>query len=819
MLRNYLLIAFRSILKNKLTSFINITGLAIAMASAILIFLFVSDELVYDQYNSKADRTYRITREFFSDDGSVNLRFGNVVAPIGPLLKNDFGEIETVARTRNFPFVITREEHGELKKVIAEQGTFFAEPDILKIFDFTILSSSDSVLLEKPNTLMLSEKTAIKFFGDIDVVGKHLRVGNRFDMEITGVYKNLPIQSHWHPDLMLSFSTLNDSTFYGRKKLETQWGNNQFGTYIVLEHGGDPKKLEAQLPSFLNRHLRVYAGKDKWVMPENKDASKTSALRVQKVTDIHLRSAMDDELEAGGSLTNVYMISIIGSFIILIACFNFVNLSTATSSNRAKEVGLRKVVGAFKLQLVYQYLGESILIALLGLVFALGFSSMFLPWLNSFTQKNISIDLIAHWPLLLILLAFSLLIGVLAGIYPAFVLSGFKPAIVLKGQRGSFKSRATLRKALVITQFTISIVLIIATVIIKEQLGYLNTRPLGYKRDQVVVLPFFRELRPNYDAFHNELTKNSSIGNAALSSLVPTNRLVDSYGDAKVTEGNNLVDPKVNFRSVSVDEDFIDTYGIQIAAGRNFSKSIPTDDSLAFIINETGANALGWKNYADKINSDFQYSGVNGKLIGIVKDFHFESLHQPISPTIFLIRKDNFDFFSVRISSNDMQTSLDYLGKVWKAYLPKRPFDYEFVSENYQHLYQAEMKENQLFTIFSSMAVFIACMGLFGLATFNTLQRFKEIGIRKVLGASVVNILKLLTSEILLLVIIASVVACPLAWYLMSQWLILFAYHIEMNLLVYLSAALFAVVVALMTISAQAIRAATTNPSNTLKYE
>jgi putative ABC transport system permease protein len=818
MLRNYLLIAFRSILKNKLTSFINIAGLAIAMASSILIFLFVSDELVYDKYNSKSDRTYRITREFFSDDGSVNLRFGNVVAPMGPLLKNDFGEIETVARTRVFPFVITREENGELKKVIAERNTFFAEPDIFRIFDFTILSGSDSVPLEKPNTVMLSEKTAVKFFGDADVVGKHLRAGNRFDLTITGVYKNLPTQSHWHPDLMISFSTLNDSAFYGRKKLETQWGNNQFGTYIVLERGGDPRKLESQLPAFLDRHARVYVD-NKWVVPENKDASKLSALRVQKVTDIHLRSAMDDELEAGGNITNVYMISIIGAFIILIACFNFVNLSTATSSGRAKEVGLRKVVGAYKRQLIYQYLGESMLTALLGLVFALAFSALSLPWLNSFTQKNLSFNLIAQWPLLFILLAFSLLIGIFAGIYPAFVLSDFKPAVVLKGQRGSFKSRATLRKALVVIQFTISIVLIIATVIIKEQLGYLNTLPLGYKRDQVITLPFFRELRPNYDAFYNELTKNSSIGNASLSSLVPTNRLVDSYGNAKVIEGNNLVDPKVNFRSVAVDADFFDTYGIQIAAGRNFSKSIPTDDSLAFIINEMGAGALGWKNYNDKINSDFQYAGVNGKLIGIVKDFHFESLHQPISPMIFVIKKENFDFFSVRISASDMQSSLDYLGKLWKEYLPKRPFDYEFVSENYQHLYQAETKENQLFTIFSSMAVFIACMGLFGLATFNTMQRFKEIGIRKVLGASVGSILKLLTSEILLLVVVASVIACPLGWYFMNRWLVLFAYHIEVSLLVYVSASLFAVLIALLTISIQIVRAAVTNPTNILKYE
>lgn len=801
-----------------MTSFINIAGLALAIASAILIVMFVNDELIFDQYNSKSDRTYRLTRDFISNDGAINLRLGNVAPPIGPLAKNDFGEIEVMARTRNFPFVISLEENGELKKAIAERNTFFAEPDIFKVFDFTILSSNSSVSLEKPLTVMLSEKTAQKFFGSTDVVGKRLRAGNRLDLEITGVYKNLPLQSHWHPDLMISFSTLNDSVFYGRKRLETDWGNNSFGTYLVLEKGGDPNKLESQMPGFLDRHFGAVVKANSGA-PANFVASKVTALHLQKVTSIHLHSHLDDELEAGGNINNVYMMSVIGVFIVLIACFNFVNLSTAKAANRAKEVGLRKAVGAVKFQLISQYLSESVLIAILGLLLAIGISSMSIPWLNTFTNKNLSLEPVAHWPLLVAIFVVALMIGLLAGIYPAFVLSGFKPALVLKGQRGSFKSKGFLRKTLVVTQFAISITLITATMITKDQLTYLNSKPLGYTKDQVITLPFFRELRPNYDAFYNELIKNSAIVNAALSSRVPTDRLLDSYGNARVMQGDSLVNSQIDFKSLAVNEDFVDTYGIALAAGRNFSKTIPTDDSLAFIINETGAKELGWKNYAEKINSDFQYNGVKGKLIGIVKDFHFESLHQPIVPMILLVSRNNFDSFSVRISGTNTQAGIEHLGKLWKDFLPRRPYDFEFISDNYQRLYQSEVKENQLFSIFSGMAIFIACLGLFGLATFNTLQRLKEIGIRKVLGASVFSILRLLTWEILALVIIASLIACPIAWYLMSRWLGSFAYRIDMTLFAFVAAALLASLVALITICTQTIRAAMTNPSNTLRSE
>jgi len=818
MIRNYIKVALRNIFRNKLTAFINIAGLALAMSCSVLIYFYVTDEISYDQYNAKADRTYRITRDFLSEDGSANLRLANVAPPIGPLIKNDFGEIETMARTVNYGFVIGLEEGGELKKVNSENYLFVVEPDIFKILDFKIKSGNPATSLDRPFTVMLSEKTAMRYFGDKNVIGKRLRAGNQYDLEVTGVYEDLPLQAHWHPEFLVSFSTLDDTTVYGRKGLETNWGNNAFGTYVVLQAGADSRKLEAQMPAFLDKHFGPYA-KANWGAPADFVASRRTRLNVQKVTDIHLRSHLDDELEVNGNINNVYMMSVIGLFIILIACFNFINLSTARATKRAKEVGLRKVVGAFRTQLIGQYLSESVMIAFFALVLAIGFSFLAMDWLNQFTKKELALNLINQWPVLLGLIGFAAGVGLLAGIYPAFIISGFKPAIVLKSEQGSVKGKSGIRKTLVVAQFAISITLIIATAITSQQLDYLNTRNLGYDKDQVITVPYYNELVANYDAFYNELTKNASVKSAARSSRVPTGRLLDSYGDASVMKGDSLAKMDISLKTIVTDEEFFDTYGIELSAGRKFSKSIPTDDSLAFIINEAAARAIGWKNPKEEINTDFLYAHVRGKLVGIVKDFHFESLHQPIVPMIFLARNDRYNTISIKIAGKDMHPSLAYVEKVWKEFLPKRPFDYQFVSENYKKLYEAEQKQNQLFSVFSGLAIFIACLGLFGLATFNTLLRVKEIGIRKVLGASIANILTLLSREIVVLIVVANLVAWPAAWYLMSQWLDSFAYHIDMNVLVYLLAAVVAVLIALITVSLQTIKAAMSNPTQTLRYE
>jgi putative ABC transport system permease protein len=818
MIRNYLKVALRSLFRNKLTAFINIAGLALAMACAILIYLFISDEISYEKYHTKADRMYRITRSFHSPEGEVNLHLANVAPPIGPLLKNDFGEIETLARTLNFSVVVALEENGEVKLTNTEPELFLAEPDIFKIFDIEVKSGDPAKALERPLTMMLSESSAKRYFNDENIVGKRLRLASAFDVEITGVYKDFPRQSHWHPEFLVSFSTLENDNIYGRQQLETNWGNNAFGTYIILDEGADPKKFERSLPSFLDKHFGNYA-RSNWGVPADWVASKGTTLYVQKVTDIHLRSHLDDELEANGNITNVYMMAVIGIFIILIACFNFINLSTARATKRAKEVGLRKVVGAFRTQLINQYLSESILTSFLALILAIGIAFSSLNVLNQFTNKELTLNLLQNFPLTTGLILFALFIGIAAGIYPAFVISSFKPALTLKGQQGSIHGKSFIRKALVVSQFAISIALIIATLVVFEQLSYLNSRDLGYNKDQLITLPYYSQLDPSYDAFYNELTKDASIKNVGRSSRIPTGRLLDSQGSPKILKGDSLVDSDVNLKSIATDTEFFDTYAIGIAAGRNFSKDIPMDDSLAFMINEAAAKKIGWKNPGEYIGKQFQYADVDGKLIGIVKDFHFESLHQEITPMVFVQRNGGHNVLSVKIAGNNMKDALAHVEKTWKAFLPEQPFNFQFLSERYRNLYEMEQKQSQLFTTFSGLAIFIASLGLFGLATFNAMQRIKEIGIRKVLGASVTNILGLLSREIVVLIVIANGIAWPIAWYVMDQWLDTFAYHTDMNVVVYLLAAFSAILIALITVSSQTIKAAMANPAKTLRYE
>jgi putative ABC transport system permease protein len=818
MFSNYLKVALRSIFRNKLTAFINIVGLALAMASAVLIYLFVTDELSFDRYHTNADCIYRVSRTFYDREHNPRLHLSSVAPPFGPLLKNDFGEIEVMARTLQYTAVVGLEKNGELES-FTENNIFLAEPNLFKIFDIKVKSGDPTKDFLRPFTVMLSEEAAMRYFNDLNVVGKRLRFDNSFDLEVTGVFENFPLQTHWHPDFLISFVTLEDNNIYGRKGLETNWGNNSFGTYLLLAPGTDTKKMEALFPAFIDKHYGTYA-RANFGAPADFVASQTTEINLQKVTDVHLHSHLDDEIEVNGNINNVYMMSVIGIFIVLIACFNFINLSTARATKRAKEVGLRKVVGAFKNQLIFQYLSESVLIAFLSLVLALGIAFVSVDWLNQFTGKELSLNLLSDWNLTVGLIAFAIIVGILAGIYPAFVVSGFKPALVLKGQQGSAKGKSGIRKVLVVSQFSISIILIIATAITFQQLSYLNTRDLGYDRSKVVTLTYYGLLANQYDSFYNELLSSPTIKNVGRSSRIPTGRLLDSQGNAVAMKGDSLIDTGVGLKYVSVDQEFFDTYGVEVAAGRNFSKEIPTDDSLAYIINEAAVRAIGWKTNEEGIDKDFSYGGTKGKLIGVVKDFHFESLHQEVTPMIFIpLKQGGANYVAVKISGNEMQQGLKHLETLWKKSLPGRPFEYQFMDDRYARLYESEQKEGKLFTIFSGLAIFIACLGLFGLATFNTMQRVKEIGIRKVLGASIPSILTLLSKEIITLILVANIVAWPVAWYFMNKWLGTFAYHIEMNIVAYLLSAFASIVIALITVSSQTIKAAMTNPANTLRYE
>lgn len=812
MIRNYLKIAYRNLVRHKTFSFINITGLTIALTCCLLIFLYVSDELSYDRYNLKADRIYRVTRDFLSPDGTINLHLGHVAPPFGPLLKNDFPEFEQVARTFENRILTTWQNGQSQQKSMYVDRTYIAESSLFKIFTINIIEGNPLKNFYEPFKAILAKSTAEKIFGDDDPLGKRLTVENAWEVQVTGVYTDFPKESFWHPKMFISFATLNNPQIYGREGLERNWGNNSFGTFILVHKPFDADKVTSRFPDFIDRHMGPDLGGENVPKP-----STWTRLYLQKMTDIHLYSHLDSEEEANGSITNVYMIGVIGLFILLIACFNFINLSTARATKRSKEVGIRKVAGAYKRQLIIQFISESVLIALLAMVLNGVVLIPALKWLNDFTNKNLHVMSLSNWHLILGVVLFAIAIGVMAGFYPAFIMSGFKPVTVIKGQQSIGRRMGSLRKVLVVIQFALSIMLIIATVVTYQQLNYLNKSELGYDKDQVITLPYYGELAKNYEVFYNDMTSQSFIKDVARSSRIPTGRLLDSQGSGNVQMGDSIIKSSVTIKNIRCDYDFFNTYSIPLAAGRNFSKDIKSDDSLAFILNETAVSMLGLSN-DEIINREFEYGNTKGKIIGVVQDFHFESLKEPIVPVVFKPSRD-YNRVSVKIAGNDMQQAIKYIENEWREVVPDYPFEYEFLSERYRNLYESEQRQGELFTIFSGLAILIACLGLFGLATFNTLQRVREIGIRKILGASIPNILSLLSRELIFLVFTANLIAWPVVWYAMNQWLENFAYRIRIHVEFFIIAGVFTLVLALLTISYQTLKAALSNPVEAIHNE
>ena len=808
MLKNYFIIALRLLKRNQLISTINILGLALALTGTLLIALFVQDELSYDRYHANADDIYRVTRNFLSPDGSVALHIADIAPPYGPLLESNFPDIKEVVRTAGCDFQFRRiEDNGSEGEPLNIARPFFAEPSIFTVFSIPIISGDVTTPLEKPFTLMISDAAAERYFGTQDVVGERLQSDEHY-FEITGVYEAFPPQSHWHPDVLVAFSTLNDESIYGREQLATNWGNNNFSTYILVNEEFDPVRTEAQFPDFLDRNMSGF---------DEAPPSTWTNLFLQPLTAIHLHSQLDSELEANGNINHVYIMGAIGVFLLLIACFNFINLSTARAASRGKEVGLRKVVGAFRQQLIVQHLSESILVALFAFLVSIVLVTLALPWLNDFTGKSLQLVQYVQPVTVLGVLGAVVLVGLLAGLYPAFIISGFKPALTLKGRSGSTRGSGQVRKVLVVVQFTVSIVMIIATLITYQQLNYLNNRDLGYTKDQVVLLYNSYQLRDQYEAFYHQLTQVPAIINASQSSHVPTERLT-SFSGTSVQQGDSLAITDVVMKEVRIDPEYLATYQIPIVSGRNFSETIASDDSTSFILNETAARMVGWSN-EEAVGQMIKNGETTGTVVGVVKDFHFESLHQSIVPIVFNGHPERFRELSVRVAAADMPEALAHLEATWKQFVPDQPFAYEFLSESYQHLYDSERSQNELFIIFATLAIFIAAMGLFGLATFSTQQRTKEVSIRKVLGAPVASILRLLSQEIIILILIANVIAWPIAWYAMREWLGGFAYHVEMSVFTYLLAAVLALLITLITISSQTVKAALTNPATILRND
>ncbi|MBC3786953.1 ABC transporter permease [Spirosoma utsteinense] len=803
MLRNYFKIAFRNLAKHKGFSFINITGVAIGLTCFLLISLYVQDELSYDCYNTHADRTYRLTRTFLSTEGTASLRLAQAAPPFGPLIKQDFPEAEQVVRTIDNGGLLRYGEHS-----FNEEDIFFAEANLFKVFDINVTSGNPEHALVNPFSILFSQPMAEKYFGQENPVGKTVRLYDQFDMTVTGVFEPLPAQSHFHPSFLLSFSTFNDPRVYGAEQLRTSWSNNSFNTYVLLKSGdpGSPQRMEAAFPGFQDKYVPA---------EEGRKASSFSVLNLQKLTDIHLKSHTDSEVEPTGDMSYIYLFSAIGLFILLIACINYMNLATARSAGRAKEVGMRKVVGALRSQLIGQFLSESILLVTFALGIAIVLLILCLPVLNTFTQKQLSFQQLLDPVFLSILVGITLLTGLVAGSYPAFFLTSFRPLGVLKGQIASTMRTGKLRQVLVITQFAIAIALIISTAVVYNQMKYIQNYRLGYAKDQVLLMPDIGDSTTNYETLKQQLVQTGMVRDMGRSSRVPSGRLLDSYGGMAL-KGDSMAPVKINLRGLRVDHDFIPAYQIQMAAGRNFSRAYTTDTSM-IVLNETAARQLGWTP-EQAIGKPFQYGPVKGQIIGVTKDYHFESLHQPVAALAMILVPDQLNWLSIPLKGST-PAAIRQVESVWKRFFPQRPFDYQFLDTRFDRLYAREQTQQTLFTIFASVAILISCLGLFGLSMFMAEQRTKEIGIRKVLGASELSLVALFSQDFMKLVLVALLIASPVAWYAMHTWLSDFAYRTDIHWWVFLLAGGLTVGIALLTVSFQSVKAALMNPVKSLRSE
>ena len=810
MFKNYFKIAFRNLMKYKFISGINLFGLTVGLTCCLLILTYIINELSFDKYHPQAKNIYRVERTFMNPQtGALSLELGTIAPPFAPLLLNDFKEIKKL--TRLLPNGNTTFRYEE--KMFNEQNVYFADENLFSVFKVDVTKGNPAKALNDPYSVMLTEEIAKKYFGDDNPMNKEVKLDNQLTCKVTGVYKAFPSNTHFHPSMMISFSTLRDSAVYGETGLRRNWGNNSFLTYIELPANYDPKIMEAQFPAFQNRHI-----------PQDGDGkvkpSDYSRLSLKKLTDIHLYSHTDLEAEENGDIKRVYIFSAIALFILLIACINYMNLSTARSVLRAKEIGVRKVVGARKPELIAQFLSESILLSWVATILAFGLTWLALPWLNKVSGQQLSIQTLLSWKVIIPILLIPFVVGILSGIYPALFLSSFQPIKVLKGFMKVGGSNISFRKALVIVQFSISIVLIIATAIVFEQLRYMQAKSLGFSKDHVVNLGYVSSLNDAYDAFRTELLSNSSIQSVARTSRIPSGRLLDAMG-SQINNGDSLAPTKADLKYIMADEGFLPTYGLKAVAGRNFSQGF--SDSTSFLINEAGVKALGLKSPQDVIGKQFAYGMRKGQIVGVVNDFHFESLHQRILPMVFLLRTGDgaggYGSLSIKIAGNNVAGALAHIEKVWKKFVPESPYDYTFLDSRFERLYESEQRQGSIFTLFACIAIFIACLGLLGLSAFAISQRIKEIGIRKVLGADTGNIVSLLSKDFLKLVIVAAIIAFPVAWLMMNKWLEDFAYRINIPWWIFLLAGIIAAFVAFVTISFQAIKAAHANPVKSLRTE
>ncbi len=800
MVKNYLKITFRSLRKHRIYSLINILGLSIGFICCLFIAIYVDDELKYDRFHSKADDIYRVTREFFSQDGSTSLHLSQIAPPFAEYFRADFPEMQKVCRIAFYGGTVEYED-----KIFDEENFGFADAEIFEIFSFNFVAGDPQTALTEPGSVVISEEVAKRYFGTTEALNKVIRYSDQINFKVTGIIEKLPETSHFELELIGDFAPVQ--MFYGgRENMMKAWGSNNFSTYFLLNKEESIKSIDSRFPEFLTKHVA-------------EDATEWNALHIQKMTDIHLRSNLDNEQGLNSDITYVYIFISIGLLILFIACINYMNLATARSANRAKEVGMRKVLGAGKSSLVGQFLTESIILVFVSIIIAIVIVGVTLPYFRQFTDRELFLDSSQLLSWLSIIVSIGIFVGVLAGSYPAFFLSSFSPLKVLKGKLGSGSKSSALRKVLVVVQFSISVVLIASTLIVFDQINYMANKNLGYQTEQMLTMRLSESIQEKYELFKNVLLEHPSIISIGSSRRIPSDQLLDSSGAEADIDGE-MKAPEVVIKRLDTGYDFLETYGMEMAAGRWFSKSYGSDDTAAYVLNEEAVKTIGWKTNEEALGRSFTYGGRAGKVIGVSKNIHFESLRSDINPVVmFIPNESNKRFMSIKMKPQDVHQTISYIEEQWAGFSPKFPIDYRFLDDRFETLYQTEAQRSKLFTGFSFLAIFLACLGLLGLASFTVAQRTKEISIRKVLGASLQTILLVLSKEFLVLVLVSVIVAAPITWMFMSDWLNGYAYRIDMSLIPFFMAGLISVFIALSTIGSQTFKAATSNPVKGLRDE
>ncbi len=799
MFKNYLKIAWRNILKNKGMFSINIVGLGIGIASCLVITLYVIDELSYDKYNKKADEIVNVV--FRAKINGEEIKEGAVMAPVGETLKQEFPEVLDATRIRSIG----------MPKVTVENQSYrdnkfaFVDANFFNVFTLPIIEGNPRSALQEPNTAVITKAESEKFFGVGDAIGKSFFLeGQEQPFRVTGIIEEVPQNSHFHFDIFASIEGLDEAK-------STSWFGGDFFTYLLLKKGSNYKDLESKLAHLPEKYMGPMMQEAMGVSFDDFTKENKLGFRVFPLTDIHLYSDNSpySQLEQGGDIKYVYIFSAIALFMLLIACINFMNLSTATAAKRAKEVGIRKVLGSNKNQLLYQFLSESFIATLIAMLFAAILVIVSLPYYNELSGKELQLDFLWEPFVVLALLLLTFFISLLAGGYPAFFLSSFKPITALKNKFIGGNNNKGVRSGLVVFQFVVSAGLILATLVVNQQMQYIQNKDIGYEREQLLVLRDAYLLGNDRDVLKNELLKNPKVTSITNSASIPAGS-TDNYMSQVYVDGEFSRRMPV----YNIDENYIQTMGMELVAGRNFSKQFGTD-STNVIINQTAAKVLGFGN--DAIGKIVTDGGGDHKVVGVVKDFHFKSLHQSIDPLFLFYRP--FGGLIIKANSADMSGLIADANTLWNGFGSDETFGYTLLDDSYRQTYVAEQKMGTVLNVFALLTILVACLGLFGLVTFTAEQRFKEIGIRKVLGSSVTEIMTMLSKDFLKLIFISFFIAFPLGYYLMKKWLESFAYRIEMQWWLFVLAALATLLIALGTIGWKSFKAATMNPIKALKDE